>query len=79
MSAIFTAQGQWKETEKIISVSQLPDAIMQYVHQHYGNKTPQQPAKLWKPGGKMLYELEIKGVNRELVFTPNGKLINKNG
>lgn len=75
MSAIFDKQGNWKETEQMISNDQIPSAVMKYVHQHYQNETPRQPAKLWRPGGKILYELEVNGVNRDLVFTPEGKLL----
>ena len=73
MSAVFTADGIWKETETAMAASALPKTIQQYVKKNYPAEKVKEGAEIKKADGTVLYEAEIKG--KDLVFDANGTFI----
>lgn len=74
MSANFSADGKWLETETEIAVSALPQAIRDYVKANFKGKKIREAAKIVKEDGKMMYEAEVKGQG-DLIFDAEGKFL----
>lgn len=71
LSVTYNVQGQKLETEKEISIKELPGSVIQYVQQHKLGKI-KEAAKIDK-AGKTIYEAEVKG--KDYLFDASGKLI----
>lgn len=76
MSAVFTADGTWKETETSIAVSALPATVQQYVKKNYPSDKIKEAAEIKKADGSVVYEAEVKGT--DLLFDSNGTFIKSN-
>ena len=72
-SAVFTASGEWKETEQEIEVNQLPQAVKDYLAKNNTDKKVKEAAKITYADGKISYEAEING--KDLLFDDNGNLL----
>lgn len=59
ISANFDEQGRWKETEKPISNSDVPNAVIRSLHNHYQKADLKKAYKVSRPG-QTVYELEVK-------------------
>ncbi|MBS1668940.1 MAG: PepSY-like domain-containing protein [Bacteroidetes bacterium] len=77
MSANFDLQGNWKETETEIAITQLPVAVSSSVREHYQGSTIEGASKIEKPDGKIIYETDLKwkGKKKEVELYPDGKLV----
>lgn len=73
MSAVFAADGTWKETETAMVASALPQSIQQYVKKNYPDEKVKEGAEIKKADGTILYEAEIKG--KDLIFDAKGTFI----
>ena len=73
MSAVFAADGTWKETETAMVASALPQSIQQYVKKNYPDEKLKEGAEIKKADGTILYEAEIKG--KDLIFDAKGTFI----
>lgn len=76
VSANFKTDGSWVETETTISNSELPAAVTKSVNTKYPGAVYGRTEKIEKPGGKILYEVNItvKGKKKELDLNPDGSL-----
>jgi len=73
MSAIIEESGTIVETETMISVSELPLSISDYMTKHYKGVKVKEAAKIVKANGEVNYEAEI--AHKDIVFDGNGKFI----
>jgi hypothetical protein len=73
MSAVVDAQGNLKESEMELKVSELPSAVLQYIKDHYNGATIKEAAKITKANGEVNYEAEVKGT--DVIFDVSGKFI----
>ena len=76
VSANFKLDGSWVETETTILSSELPEAIINAVKTKYPGAVYGRTEKIEKPGGKILYEVNItvNGKKKELELNPDGSL-----
>ena len=77
VSANFSLDGTWVETETTIPANELPAPVTNAVTAKYPGAVYERTEKIDKPGGKILYEVNII-VNRkkkELELDPNGVLV----
>ena len=76
VSANFGLDGTWVETETTIPASELPAAISNAVNTKYPGAIYGRTEKIEKPGGKILYEVNItvNGKKKELEMNPDGSL-----
>ena len=76
VSANFGMGGSWVETETTIPASELPAAVTDFVHSKYPGAAYSRVEKIEKPGGKILYEVNIKvsGKKKELELNADGSL-----
>lgn len=74
VSANFSLDGTWIETETTIPASELPAAVTHTVNTKYPGAVYGRTEKIEKPGGKILYEVNIsvKGKKKELELNPDG-------
>ncbi|HVX24851.1 MAG TPA: PepSY-like domain-containing protein [Parafilimonas sp.] len=72
MSATFDANGNWKETETDIKVTELPAAVSNYVKANYKGASIKEAAITETVKGKM-YEAEVKG--KDLLFDMQGNFV----
>ena len=77
VSANFKLDGSWVETETTIPTSALPAAINSAITKKYPNATFERTEKIEKPGGKVLYEANIKvnGKKKELELNEDGSFV----
>lgn len=71
MSANFSADGKWLETETEIKVADLPAAVQAALK----GKKVGEAAKIVRADGTTLYEAEV---HQDLIFDANGKLQSQN-
>jgi len=78
MSAEFTADGTWKETETKVSQSDLPAAIVDTLEAAYGEYMVEETEMCETPEGTR-WEIELKKENTEieLVMDDSGKTLKK--
>lgn len=78
-SANFTAEGEWKETERTISVSDLPKEVKDGIQSTYPNATIIDAAKIETPEKGIQYEADIKSAKKkiEVLFDAEGKEVKK--
>ena len=77
MSANFDLQGNWKETETEIAITELPAAVSKSIRENYHGATIRGASKIEKPDGKMIYEADLnwEGKKKEVELYPDGKLV----
>jgi hypothetical protein len=77
MSANFDLQGNWKETETEITVSNLPEAVVKSIKAKHPSATIEGASKIEKADGKIIYEADIKlnGKKKELELLPDGSFV----
>ena len=73
MSALFSADGKWLETETDINVSALPATITKYLAANYKAEKVKEAAMIEKADGSTNYEAEVKG--QDLIFDKGGNFI----
>ena len=74
VSALYSPDGQLKETETEISISELPKAVVDAMNKKYPNVKIDEAAKIERSDNTVVYETEIK-INRkttDLLFDQNG-------
>ncbi len=70
MSANFSADGRWLETETEIAFSELPAPIRTALQ----GKKVNEAARIEKADGSTVYEAEVK--RKDLIFDASGKMLN---
>jgi hypothetical protein len=77
VSANFGLDGTWVETETTIPASELPAAVTNTVHTKYPGAVYGKTEKIEKPGGKILYEVNITVSNKKKEFelNPDGSIV----
>ena len=77
VSANFKLDGSWVETETTIPASKLPAAVTNVVNTKYPGAVYGRTEKIEKPGGKILYEVNIKvnGKKKELEMDAEGNMV----
>lgn len=77
VSANFKLDGTWVETETTIAVSELPAAVSNAVKTKYSNAVYGRTEKIERPGGKTMYEVNIKvnGKSKELELFEDGSTV----
>lgn len=70
MSATFSADGRWLETETEIAISELPAPVVAALQ----GKKVKEAARIEKADGSMVYEAEVK--RKDLIFDASGKMLN---
>lgn len=70
MSATFSADGRWLETETEIAFSALPAPIQAALQ----GKKVKEAARIEKADGSTVYEAEVR--RKELIFDASGKMLN---
>lgn len=70
MSATFSADGRWLETETEIAFSELPAPIVTALQ----GKKVKETARIEKADGSTVYEAEVK--RKDLIFDTSGKMLN---
>ncbi len=73
MSATFTANGAWEETETDIKISELPSAVADWVKANRKGSVIKEAAIITKPNGDKMYEAEVS--RKDLLFDTNGKYV----
>ena len=74
VSVLYSPDGQLKETETEISISELPKAVVDAMNKKYPNVKIDEAAKIERSDNTVVYETEIK-INRkttDLLFDQNG-------
>ncbi len=71
MSANFSADGKWMETETEIKVADLPAAVQTALK----GKKVKEAAKILRADGSTVYEAEVK--RKDLIFDATGKMLSK--
>jgi len=71
MSANFSAEGKWLETETEIKIADLPAAVQAAVK---GEKV-KEASKILRADGSTVYEAEVKG--KDLIYDASGKLLSQ--
>ena len=76
VSANFNLYGTWVETETTILSSELPAAVTIAVNTKFPKAVYGRTEKIEKPGGKILYEVNItlSGKKKELELNPDGSI-----
>ncbi len=69
MSANFSADGRWLETETEIAFSELPAAVIAALQ----GKKVKEAARIEKADGSTVYEAEVK--RKDLIFDASGKML----
>ena len=72
-SVQFTPTGEFIEIVKAMPVSQLPQAIITYVKEHYKGAKITEAGKVTNAKGKITYEAEVNG--KDLIFDENGNFV----
>jgi putative PepSY-like beta-lactamase-inhibitor len=77
MSAVFSNDGTWKETETSIPVSDLPQAVADAAKRKYSKGKITGASKIVRSDGSTVYEADIKVKSRmkELLFNEDGKTV----
>jgi hypothetical protein len=76
VSANFKLDGSWVETETTIPASDLPVVVSNAINKKYPGAEFIRTEKIEKPGGKILYEANIKvnGKKKELELNADGSI-----
>ncbi len=73
ISAVFSPNGNFTESEMDIKVADLPANVLAYVKAHYKGKNIKEGAKITKADGTVNYEAEVNG--KDVIFDDNGKFL----
>lgn len=74
VSALYSPDGQLKETETEISISELPKAVVDALNKKHPNVKIDEAAKIERSDNSVVYETEVK-INKkktDLLFDENG-------
>jgi hypothetical protein len=71
MSANFSAEGKWLETETEIKVADLPASVQSALK----GKKVKEASKILRADGSTVYEAEVK--HKDLLFDANGKMVSE--
>lgn len=74
-SSLFDANGTFVQKEVEIQVSELPDAVRNYVSSNLSGKKIKEASKITEASGSITYEAEIN--NTDYIFDQSGKLLKK--
>lgn len=77
VSALFSLDGTWMETEEEMAVDALPQAVKATLDAKFAKMTVKECEKVTKSDNTITYEMEIKtseGV-KEVVFNPQGEIL----
>lgn len=72
-SVQYTPAGAFIEIVKIISVSQLPKPVLNYVKEHYKGAKLSEAGKVTDASGKITYEAEVN--KKDIIFDENGNFV----
>jgi hypothetical protein len=77
MSAVFTNDGTWKETETTIDISQLPQPVIDSVNHNYSGGKLFGASKIVRADGSTVYEadIKIKKKKKEVLFDEKGNIL----
>lgn len=75
MSVLYDLNGNKKESETEIQISDLPAPVRDYISQHYNGEKIKEAAVITKANGEINYEAEVKG--KDLLFRRDGSFIQK--
>ena len=70
---LFDADGNLKELEQEIKISELPTTVIDYINKNMPNKKVKESAKISGADGAITYEAEIDKV--DYLFDSNGSFI----
>lgn len=78
-SAVFSADGTFKELEQEIKITALPKAVIDYCTKNYVGYKISETAKITDGTGKVMYEAEMKKGNEhfDVIFDNKGNFIKK--
>lgn len=73
-SANFDPDGRWKETETIIPVTELPNAVTNAIMTRFKDALITEADRIEKPGARTVYEADIKlaGKKKEVLLKEDG-------
>ena len=79
MSATFLANGDWRETETEINVSELPKAVSDAFNKLYPDTKIREVSKIQRSDNSVVYETEIKikGKRSDILFDEKGNKLEK--
>lgn len=77
VSALFSLDGTWMETEEEIAVDVLPQEVKATLEAKFAKMTVKECEKVTKSNSSLTYELEIKTAEgvKEVVFNPQGEIL----
>ncbi len=77
MSAVFTKDGTWKETETSIGTDQLPQLVLDAIKLNYSSGTLYGASKIVRADDTTIYEADIKmkSKKKEVLFDEKGNII----
>jgi len=77
VSALFSLDGTWMETEEEIAVDVLPQEVKATLEAKFVKMTVKECEKVTKSNSSLTYELEIKTAEgvKEVVFNPQGEIL----
>ena len=77
VSALFSLDGTWMETEEAITVDVLPQAVKATLEAKFAKMNVKECEKVTKSDSSLTYELEIKTAEgvKEVVFNPQGEIL----
>jgi len=80
-SAIFDANGRFKELEQVIKITELPMAATEYCAKIYVGYKLEEAAKITNVSGKILFEAEMKKGKEhfDVMFDDKGNFIKREG
>ncbi|MFA5973416.1 MAG: PepSY-like domain-containing protein [Lentimicrobiaceae bacterium] len=73
MAVVYNVSGKLIETEKEISISQLPTPVLKYVNDNFPGEVVKKKVLITSAKGKSSYELQIN--QQDLAFNSQGKLL----
>jgi hypothetical protein len=78
-SAVFTADGTFKELEQEIKIALLPKTAMEYCTKNYVGYKIEEAAKITDATGKVMYEAEMKKGKEhfDVLFDDKGNFLSK--
>jgi hypothetical protein len=73
MSVVYNASGKLIETEKEISISQLPTSVLKYVNDNYPGQVIRKKVLLTNAKGRSSYEVKVN--EQDLAFNSQGNFL----
>ena len=77
MSAVFSENGTWKETETSIGIDQLPQAVLDAIKLNYSKGKLFGASKIIRADDTTIYEadIKVKSKKKEVLFDENGNIV----